>query len=219
MPLSDAARALLTGQHAPKPKPSERGIKTDDLDGLDDAERQRRQGFRERARVEDERFRLATDTEYWVAFCFRTPADTAHFRHALGLPDTGHVPGEALNPAVGERPARTPAERTRAMLAARSAGTGTAERLTSKTRPDPLADAAYDGTLAGDAAAELDALHAAFTAPPDPDPSFILDSPHWLAVYWPSREDKETFLADTGLDVLGDKYLDGQQATRILNIT
>lgn len=37
------------------------------------------QGFRDRAKREEERFRLATDSEYWAMLCFKTRADKEKF--------------------------------------------------------------------------------------------------------------------------------------------
>lgn len=54
------------------------------------------QGFRDRAAREDERFRLATDGEFWLAFCFRKPHQPAAFlaRFGLSMPDgSRYIPG------------------------------------------------------------------------------------------------------------------------------
>jgi hypothetical protein len=39
-----------------------------------------------------------------------------------------------------------------------------------------------------------------------------------MCAYWPSRDPKDEFLTASGLEVLGDKYLDGHQAVRILGL-
>ncbi|KAB2344867.1 hypothetical protein [Actinomadura rudentiformis] len=218
MPLSDAAKALLAarsgrgGPPPPKPEP--------EPEDLDAEEAERRRGFRERARREAERFELATDSEFWLAFCFREPRNPAEFCAAAGVAadDRGYVDGAALTAALGERPARTARDRARAMLASRSLADDATDRMSGIPRPDPLANVVYTGDLATDAAAELIALHAALNAPPDPSPPYLLDSPHWIVAHFPSRDIKEAFLADTGLDALGDKYLDGHQAAKILQL-
>jgi hypothetical protein len=74
------------------------------------------------------------------------------------------------------------------------------------------------GHLGTDSLNELRAIHHRLTAPPAARTADVLDSPHWFAAYWPSREAKEAFLTAAGLDVLGDKYLDCPQAARILGI-
>jgi hypothetical protein len=219
VPLSDAAKALLAARKGgAKPAPTSKPESTPE--DLDAKERERREGFRARAKREAERFELATDTEYWVALCFREAHHPAAFCEAVGVQadENRYVSGHALRAALGELPPRSARDRAKALLAARKLDQDTAGMMSRTPRPDPLADVTYTGDLATDAAAEFDALLTALTAPPDPSPAYLLDSPHWIAVHWPSRDDKEAFLGDTGWDVLGDKYLDGHQAARILHI-
>ncbi|CRK55443.1 hypothetical protein [Alloactinosynnema sp. L-07] len=46
-------------------------------------------GFRERTKREDDRFRLATDSEYWFAVCFKTREDKEAFLRAARLMAVG----------------------------------------------------------------------------------------------------------------------------------
>lgn len=46
-------------------------------------------GFRERTKREDDRFRLATDSEYWFCVCFKTREDKDAFLAAARLMATG----------------------------------------------------------------------------------------------------------------------------------
>jgi hypothetical protein len=169
-----------------------------------------RVGFRERAAREEERFRLATDSEYWVALCFRTPDGATAFASALGLTSHGrYVPGPQLEAALVGRTYATEAEIRTASVDL---------QVASRPAPDPFAAAACTGDLAADADAELAALLAALNATPDPDPASVLDSQHHLIAWWPARAAKDAWLAATGLGVLGDKYLDGDAAATILGI-
>ena len=43
------------------------------------------EGFKARARAEDDRFRLATDSEYWTCICFQDRSQVEAFVRALGL--------------------------------------------------------------------------------------------------------------------------------------
>lgn len=43
------------------------------------------QGFRDRTKREDERFRLATDSEYWFAVCFKSREDKEAFLRGARL--------------------------------------------------------------------------------------------------------------------------------------
>ncbi|MCC8251502.1 hypothetical protein [Saccharothrix luteola] len=60
-------------------------------------------GFRERTRREDERFRLATDSEYWFALCFASRAEKDAFLHAARLFHIGdkYLDGRAAAAALG----------------------------------------------------------------------------------------------------------------------
>jgi hypothetical protein len=42
------------------------------------------------------------------------------------------------------------------------------------------------------------------------------DSENWFCVYFDSREAKDRFLREHGLDRIGDKYLDGRMVDRVL---
>ncbi|XVV05344.1 hypothetical protein ACQPW3_08110 [Actinosynnema sp. CA-248983] len=70
------------------------------------------QGFRDRTKREDERFRLATDSEYWFAVCFKTRADKEAFLAAARLMPIGdkYLDGYAVARALGIPMPTEPAE-------------------------------------------------------------------------------------------------------------
>ena len=74
------------------------------------------------------------------------------------------------------------------------------------------------GDLEQDSAAELAAILTAPTAPADPSPENMLDSPHSVTAWWPHRRAKNGWRVATGVGALGDKYIDGHQAAAILGI-
>lgn len=87
--------------------------------------------------------------------------------------------------------------------------------------PDPLAGVEYSGDLAEDAAAELSAMESAYRERAKAEASRFqeaTDSEYWVAVCFKTRADKERFLARAGLDQLGDKYLNGYQVARALDV-
>ena len=53
-----------------------------DLDAL-------QQGFRNRAKAENDRFALATDSEYWTCLCFQTREQKDHFLSVLKILEFG----------------------------------------------------------------------------------------------------------------------------------
>jgi hypothetical protein len=218
VPLSDAARRLLLRQPEP---PAASPAPAPVLPAADGHAKGRTETFADRARREAERYRLATDSEYWLCLCFRQPGDPAAFAAALGLtPDRRRVKGPDLEAATAKVQAdQSHAARRRRMLAARATrGTDITAQLTARPLDDPLAPVPVTSDIQADSEAELAALLAALTASPDPAPVHVLDSPHWLAAYWPSRAAKDAWLTSTGLDALGDKYLDGNSAASILRV-
>jgi hypothetical protein len=60
-------------------------------------------GFRDRTKREDERFRLATDSEYWFAVCFKSRADKDAFLAAARLMQVGdkYLDGYAVARTLG----------------------------------------------------------------------------------------------------------------------
>jgi hypothetical protein len=61
------------------------------------------QGFRDRTKREDERFRLATDSEYWFVLCFKSREDKEAFLKAAGLMAVGdkYLDGYAVAHVLG----------------------------------------------------------------------------------------------------------------------
>lgn len=60
-------------------------------------------GFRERTKREDERFRLATDSEFWFALCFKSREDKDAFLKAARLMHIGdkYLDGRAAAVVLG----------------------------------------------------------------------------------------------------------------------
>lgn len=61
------------------------------------------QGFRDRTKWEDDRFRLATDSEYWFAVCFTSREDKDAFLAAARLLPVGdkYLDGSAVAAILG----------------------------------------------------------------------------------------------------------------------
>lgn len=60
-------------------------------------------GFRERTKREDERFRLATDSEYWFVLCFRSREEKDAFVTSARLMHVGdkYLDGQAAAAVLG----------------------------------------------------------------------------------------------------------------------
>lgn len=84
---------------------------------------------------------------------------------------------------------------------------------------DPLAAVEYTGELDKDAAAELTDLEQAYRDRAKNEAGRFknaTDSEYWVAFCFRDRESKEKFLRDYGLMELGDKYIDGHRAAKVL---
>lgn len=84
---------------------------------------------------------------------------------------------------------------------------------------DPLADTEYTGDLASDVGVELTDLQTAYRDRAKNEAKRFknaTDSEYWFAVCFRDRASKEKFLRDYGLIELGDKYIDGHRAGKML---
>lgn len=102
-----------------------------------------------------------------------------------------------------------------------TAGPDMAALLAGPQEPlaDPLADTEYTGSLEEDAEAELTELQKSYRARAKQEAQRFknaTDSEYWVAVCFKTRADKERFLRNLGLDSLGDKYIDGHRAEKLL---
>ena len=89
--------------------------------------------------------------------------------------------------------------------------------------PDPLANTKYVGNAEQDLKEELTDLQKAYRKrAKNEDKRFkaAIDSEYWFCVCFESREAKESFLAAINHpEAEGDKYIDGRDLARSLNVT
>lgn len=159
--------------------------------GLDDRD------MAQRIQQENERFKDATDSEYWTCLCFRTEADRDRFCELTGTPNRRFVTGEELREAVSEF---KPDKRKRGFPRIPKGS----ERV-----PSPLASVDYSQDLERSSYDEAMTLKAALMAARGPERCReSTDSDVWICAVFQNREDGEAFLTDWNLHKHGDKYLD-----------
>lgn len=157
----------------------------------------------DRIKREAERFKDATDSEFWTCLCFRDDAERSRFCEVTGLPERRFVTGEELREAVG--PFRPP-ERRR--------GFPRQPKSTTRT-PNPLAGVDYSQSLERASYDEAMALKAALMAALAPRRlGEVTDTDVWICAVFRNREDSEEFLSDWNLHKHGDKYLDASSWLR-----
>ena len=123
----------------------------------------------------------------------------------MPVPPKPIAPRPAPKPAVATRPVSGKSRELREFRAA----------------PDPLLKVKSTGDVAVDAAAEFDAIDEGFRQRMANEQSRVndeLDSENWFAVVFETRAQKEEFLEILGLLDHGDKYLDGVEVARRLNV-
>lgn len=159
--------------------------------GLDDRD------MAARIQQENERFKDATDSEYWSCLCFKAQADKDRFCEVTGIPARRFVTGAELREAMERfKPGRV------------KRGFPRVPKSTVRT-PNPLAGVDYTQDLEKSSYDEAMALKAALMAVRAPDPCReATDSDVWICAVFQNREDSESFLTDWNLHKHGDKYID-----------
>ncbi|MDY3129967.1 MAG: hypothetical protein SOW20_08110 [Berryella intestinalis] len=160
--------------------------------------------YTDRAKAERERFELATDSEFWAAFCFKDERDLERFRSMTGISE-GFVSGIELRDKTAslkpEKPKRGFAKRC----------------IANPAKENPLDSVEYTDDLEADSRSEAMALYRAFVSGRQMRPvKNAIDSDLWICAAFRSREDKEGYLRDWGLTKYGDKYIDASAWMRSL---
>lgn len=171
------------------------------------------QAYRERNKKEAERFKEATDIEFWFALCFQTENDFHHFFPNIKNQD--RVTGPGLRELWSEY---QPDKKLKQI-----GGKPKYRPLSQK----PLVDDPHDSIeypedmdLERDCMLEFKALLEAMESYEPVHPvKDITDSDVYLIVVFDSCDSKEQFLEDFNLLALGDKYLDGHKVAKKLSIS
>lgn len=153
-------------------------------------------GYRQRAKQETDRFKLATDADFWFSVCFKTKKDEEEFRKKLKLEEKRYFSGVEF------------AEKTKHLENTKK---GFPAKIGSHpAKKDPLASVDYTENLETDCFLEAAALLEAFrSVKPKEEYKDATDSAYWIAVYFKSQTDKDKYLEDHCLLKYGDKYING----------
>lgn len=125
-------------------------------------------------------------------------------------------------PPIPPRPAQPPARaQPKANRVQPLARGGRKELSAFDEAPDPLAKVQYTGDIEADSAAELGAIEQGFRARMANEQDRVnkeLDTERWFCVVFETRDQKDDFLAKTGLASHGDKYLDYRDVAKVLGV-
>ena len=155
--------------------------------------------YRERSRKERERFDLHTDTEFWMAICFKTFAEREEFLEMFDLPD-GLIFGEEFKAKL----AKTKPEKSKRQI--------TPKGIVRPSKLKLFDDIEYTGYFALDLREETFKIYDTFRdLEPEENTKQLTDSGIYTVIYFESRQDIENTLQDLQILKYGDKYLDGSR--------
>lgn len=162
--------------------------------------------YRERARQEEERRKLATDASIFSCICFSTKAKLDSAVSSLGIElECGKYTYEDVI-----RPALVSKGFSDSMKSASNRPV-----YSEETFPNPLDGIERTGDTELDIAQQFLALYDAFLGRKDKGSyKSAIDSPYWLCVIFRSCEDRNRFLDDFGFSRFGIAYVDGDKALR-----
>lgn len=153
--------------------------------------------YHDRAKADQDRYKLAVDTEFWVCVCFTDLKKMESFAKRIGAKGVFGF-GDDARLALGK-----PTGKPKRVFSAKP----------QKGEPveNPLAGLKYSGNLEEDSLMEADAILAAFGRAADRPVSCVWDSPHHITIIFRDRADCESFISEYGLSKYGDKYMDGDR--------
>lgn len=155
------------------------------------------QAYHDRAKADQDRYRLAVDTEFWICVCFADERNMRSFGDSIEA-SGGFAFGDVARAALGKP-------------------TGKPKKVFSAPAPhggrvaNPLKGMRYTGDLEADSLSESDAILDAFAVAEGRPVSDVFDSPHHITIIFRDREDCAAFISEYGLSKFGDKYMDGDR--------
>lgn len=154
--------------------------------------------YREREKREEERYKLAVDSRFWICFCFHDAEARAEFAELAKADADGYCYGDHLRDVFTE------------MVGVQTKRQFKPKPPVGEIMPDPFAGLSTTDDLEADCFAEADALLAAFDALEEPAYcKNIWDSPYHVVAVFRDADDTDRFIRDFTLAKFGDLYMDG----------
>lgn len=155
--------------------------------------------YREREKREEERYKLAVDSRFWICFCFYTEKERAEFAELSKARDDGFCFGDELREVFTE------------MVGVSKMRQFKAKPPVGDVMDDPFAGMEPTDDLEADCFAEAQAILDAFDAVDlHPDRAAnIWDSPYHVVAVFRDADDTDAFIRDFTLAKFGDLYMDG----------
>lgn len=173
----------------------------------------------------EKKFLDMSDAEYWLAFCFYSDWDLARFVELAGLDGLGIERGakiladEGFTEALGVD-MEVEEEAHRKVRRFKVDKDELKRAWTYEPLPDPFEGVEWPEDLEEASKLEIQIMTEVLRKGIPSDwlekHGRVDDYPNWFAVVFADRDTKDKFLRLTGLTQLGDKYLNGYGAAKIL---
>lgn len=156
--------------------------------------------YRDREKREEERYKLAVDSGFWICFCFHTREEREAFASISDASEDGFCFGDHLREQFAQR-----------------MGVSNKRQFKPKVpvgdpAPDPFEGMVPTNDLEADCLSEADAILAAFEAIEVKDYyENIWDSAYHICAVFRDSDDVESFIREFSLAKYGDLYMDGSK--------
>lgn len=161
--------------------------------------------YREREKREEDRFKMAVDSGFWMCFCFHDADERARFAEMVSADADGWTFGDVIRPVFEER---IGVNRKRQFKPKEQHG---------DPAPNPWESLEPTGDLEADSFAEAAALLKGFESlEVKPYYSNVWASEYYVVCVFRDRNDMYDFIDDFALAKYGDVYMDGAALLKAL---
>lgn len=161
--------------------------------------------YRDREKQEEERFKLAVDSGFWICFCFHDAEERARFAEIASADDEFFCFGDVLREVFAER------------IGVQNKRQFKPKQPIGDAAPDPFEGMEPSDSLEADCIREANALLAAFDAAERRDRyDNVWDTAYYVTAIFRDSRDVEQFIREFALAKYGDLYMDGSKILEIL---
>ena len=163
--------------------------------------------YREREKREEERYKLATDADTSICFCFHDADEMGLFARFAEADDEGFCYGDVLRRLLTER------------IGVRKVKSFKPKPIMVGVFPDPFEGLEVTDDLEADCFAEAEALLKAFESlERKPYYRIVWDSAYYVTAIFRDHVDKANFIADFALAKFGETFMDGAAVLKYIGI-
>lgn len=161
--------------------------------------------YRDREKQEEERYKLAVDSRFWICFCFHDAEERAKFVELSQADEEFFCFGDILRDVFTDK------------IGIQNKRQFKPKVPVGDPAPDPFEGLEPTESLEADCLAEADAILAAWDAMGIKDRyDNIWDSAYYVTAVFRDSNDTEQFIREFALAKYGDLYMDGSKILELL---